>query len=97
VLDPDDPVTVRRLSDLGRAQPVDETLRNLLVTLNAKLDLCARLPFLAYQADREGFEHAATTFRELAVMERRALADLLSSLRSHLDRTEAGVSSDGTR
>ena len=97
MLDPDDPVTVRRLSDLGRAQPADETLRNLLGMLNAKLDLCARLPFLAYQADREGFEHAAATFRELAVIERRALTDLLSGLRSHLDRTAAGVSSDGTQ
>jgi hypothetical protein len=87
VLDPDDPVTVQRLSDLGRAQPADETLRNLLGTLNTKLDLCARLPFLAYQADREGFEQAAATFRELAVMERRSLADLLTGLKSHLDRT----------
>ena len=86
MLDPDDPVTLRRLSDLGRAQPADETLRNLLGTLNAKLDLCARLPFLAYQADREGFEHAAATFSELAVMERRSLEDLLASLRLHLDR-----------
>ena len=94
MLDPDDPVTVRRLSDLARAQPADETLRNLLGTLNTKLDLCSRLPFLAYQADREGFEQAAATFRELAVMERRSLTDLLTSLRTHLDHTEAGVSSE---
>ena len=97
MLDPDDPVTLRRLSDLGSAQPADETLRNLLGTLNAKLDLCARLPFLAYQADREGFEHAAATFRELAVMERRSLEDLLTSLKSHLDHTDTGVSSERAR
>ena len=88
---------MRRLSDLARAQPTDETLRNLLGTLNAKLDLCSRLPFLAYQADREGFEQAAATFRELAVVERRSLTDLLTGLRTHLDHTEARVSSERVR
>jgi hypothetical protein len=94
VLDPDDPVTLRRLSDLGRAQPTDETLRNLLGMLNAKLELCAQLPFIAYQADREGFEQAATAFRELAVAERKSLAELLRSLKTHLDHTEPGVTSE---
>jgi rubrerythrin len=92
VLDPDDPVTLRRLSDLRSQQPADETLKNLLGTLNAKLELCARLPFLAYEADREGYAEAAATFRELAVTERQSLADLLTSLKTHLDHTELGVS-----
>jgi hypothetical protein len=94
VLDPDDPVTLQRLSDLDRVRPVDETLRALLGTLTTKLDLCARLPFLAYQADREGFGDAAATFREMAVHERRSLADLLVTLRSHLDVTEAVTSQE---
>lgn len=89
MLDPDDPVTLQRLSDLDRVRPADETLRALLGTLNTKLDLCARLPFLAYQADREGFGDAAAMFREMAVEERRSLAGLLVGLKSHLDVTEA--------
>ena len=87
----------QRLSDLDRLQPADETLRNLLGTLNTKLELCTRLPFLAYQADREGFEQAAATFRELAVMERRSLTHLIGSLRSHLDHTGTPVTSERTR
>ena len=85
--DPDDPVTLRRLSDLRRSQPTDETLKGLLGTLSTKLELCGRLPFLAYQADQEGFAEAATAFRSLAMSERRSLEDLLESLRYHLDRT----------
>ena len=87
MLDPDDPVTLRRLSDLRRSQPTDETLKGLLGTLSTKLELCSRLPFLAYQADQEGFAEAAMAFRSLAMSERRSLEDLLQSLRYHLDRT----------
>jgi hypothetical protein len=96
VLDPDDQVTLHRLSDLERVRPADETLRALLGTLNTKLDLCTRLPFLAYQADREGFEDAAASFRAMAVQERRSLADLLVALRSHLDLTQEPVSQERT-
>jgi rubrerythrin len=87
VLDPDDPVTLRRLSDLQRAQPTDETLKALIGTLSTKLELCGRLPFLAYQADQEGFTDVAAAFRNLAVAERRLLEELLGSLRDHLDHT----------
>jgi hypothetical protein len=85
VLDPDDPATLQRLSDLDRLRPGSETLRALLGTLNTKLDLCARLPFMAYQAEREGFEDAAATFREMAQDERLSVAGLLETLRTHLD------------
>jgi len=91
VLDRDDPVTLRRLSDLRRSQPTDETLKGLLGTLSTKLELCGRLPFLAYQADQEGFAEAATAFRSLAMSEKRSLEDLLESLRHHLERTADGV------
>ena len=96
MLDPDDPVTIQRLSDLDRARPADETLRALLGTLNTKIDLCSRLPFLAYQADREGFEDAAASFRAMAMEERRSLADLLVTLRCHLDLTQERVSPERT-
>jgi rubrerythrin len=94
VLDPDDPVTLRRLSDLRRSQPTDETLKALLGTLSTKLELCSRLPFLAYQADQEGFEDAAQAFRNLAVAERGMIAELHTSLKSHLERTAERVSSE---
>jgi rubrerythrin len=87
VLDPDDPVTLRRLSDLRRSQPTDETLKALLGTVSTKLELCGRLPFLAYQADQEGFQDVASAFRSLAIAERRLLEELLTSLRFHLERT----------
>ena len=96
MLDPDDPVTLRRLSDLRAAQPTDETLKGLLSTLSTKLELCARLPFLAYQADQEGFSDAAATFRALAVGERRLLAELVASLRAHLDQTDVLTPSEPT-
>ena len=95
MLDPDDPVTLRRLSDLRRAQPTDETLKALLGTLSTKLELCGRLPFLAYQADQEGFEDAATAFRALAIAERRSLDGLIASLKYHLERTAVRVGSEG--
>ena len=96
MLDPDDPVTLRRLSDLRRAQPTDETLKGLLGTLSTKLELCGRLPFLAYQAEQEGFPHAANAFRNLAISERRSLDELLASLRVHLDHTREPVGTETT-
>jgi hypothetical protein len=96
VLDQDDPVTLQRLSDLDRVRPASETLRALLGTLNTKLDLCARLPFLAYQADREGFGDAAAAFRELALTERRSLEGLLATLKSHLDVSQEPASREPT-
>jgi rubrerythrin len=94
VLDPDDPVTLRRLSDLQRAQPTDQTLKALLGTLTAKLELCGRLPFLAYQADQEGFADVAAAFRNLSIAERQSLEELIASLRYHLDRTAVRVGSE---
>jgi hypothetical protein len=96
VLDRDDPATLQRLSDLDRVRPGSETLRALLGTVNTKLDLCARLPFLAYQAEREGFGDAAATFRELAQDERRSLTGLLATLKSHLEVTQELASKERT-
>ena len=97
MLDPDDPVTLRRISDLRRSQPTDATLRNLLGALNAKLEFCARLPVLAYEAEGEGHEDAAAAFRALATVERDSLDDLLASLRRHLDRVPREVSTEGAK
>jgi hypothetical protein len=75
----------RRLADLQRAQPADATLRNLLGCLNAKLDLCARLPVFEWEAGNEGYESSAHAFRRLAEAERRSCAEILDCLREHLE------------
>lgn len=97
MLDPDDPVTLQRLSDLRRSQPADATLANLLATLSGKLELCARLPVLAYEADREGHVGTAAAFRALADSERRSLEALLDSLRRHLEIARSGVPTEAER
>lgn len=97
MLDPDDPVTLRRISDLHRSQPTDATLKNLLGALNAKLEFCARLPVLAYEAEGEGHSETAAAFRALAMVERHSLEDLLASLRHHLDRVPREVTTEGAQ
>jgi hypothetical protein len=73
------------ISDLRGAQPADATLQNLLGVLNAKLELCSRLPIYEYEASNEGHEECAAAFRALAEVERRSFNELLIALRRHLD------------
>jgi hypothetical protein len=75
----------RRLSDLSAAHPADRTLENLLRTLTAKLDLCARLPVFEYEADTDGHPACADAFHQLGLSERRSFEDLLDCLRQHLE------------
>jgi hypothetical protein len=79
----------RRLSDLTAAHAADRTLENLLRTLTAKIDVCARLPVFEYEADSEGHHDAAEAFQQLALHERRAFEDLLRCLRAYLDEVPA--------
>jgi hypothetical protein len=89
VSDPSSPRSSRRLSDLTAAHPADRTLENLLRTLTAKLDLCARLPVFEYEADAEGHHASAEAFERLAISERHAFDELLRNLRQHLDELPA--------
>jgi hypothetical protein len=75
----------RRLEDLRRAKPADNTLENLLQVLNAKLELCARLSVYEFEAETEGHLPAARAFRELADAERASFDALLQTLRGYLD------------
>lgn len=79
----------RRLSDLSASHPADRTLENLLRTLIAKLDLCARLPVYEYEADGEGHAHGAEAFQRLVIHERRSFEELLQCLRRHLEEGPA--------
>jgi hypothetical protein len=89
VTDSSAPRPSRRLSDLTAAHPADRTLENLLRTLTAKLDLCARLPVFEYEADAEGHDASAEAFERLAISERRSFDELLRNLRNHLDELPA--------
>jgi hypothetical protein len=76
----------RRLADLRDAQPGDDSLRNLLGVLTAKLDLCARLPVFEWEATSGGDAQCASVFRRLAESERRSCAEVLDCLQDHLER-----------
>ena len=74
------------IGDLRRRQPAEGTLKNLLGVLNAKLELCARLPVYEWEAGREGFDDCAAAFRDLAEAERQSCADTIDLLRTHLEQ-----------
>jgi hypothetical protein len=76
---------IRRLSELRATQPADATLRNLISTLQAKLELSARLPVLVFEAEEDGDHDCARLFRSLVVSEKQQIAALLEGLKKHLD------------
>lgn len=89
MLEPDETIASRRLSELRAAQPGDPTLRNLLGVIAAKLELSARLPIYEYEAGSQGHAASSAAFHRLADAERRSFEDLLSALRQHLDHISA--------
>jgi hypothetical protein len=94
VLDRDDSTAVRRLNELRATMPADHTLQNLLGLLNAKLDLCSKLPIYEYEAASQGHRHCVAAFQRLAEYERSSFDEILATLRVHLDATapkEVGV------
>jgi hypothetical protein len=94
VLDRDDSTAVRRLTELRATMPADHTLQNLLGLLNAKLELCSKLPIYEYEAASQGHVHCVVAFQRLAEQERTTFDEILATLRVHLDATtrkELGV------
>ena len=87
MLDRDDSNAVRRLSELRATMPADHTLQNLLKVLNAKLELCSKLPIYEYEAASQGHGHCVAAFQRLAVRERSSFDEILAALRAHLDLT----------
>jgi hypothetical protein len=83
--------SAKRLTELRSALPYDATLQNLISLVTLKLDLCARLPVFAFEAESEGFEDSASFFNALATIERETVTDLLRSLQAHLDRTSSSM------
>lgn len=89
MLDRDDSNAVRRLNDLRATMPADHTLQNLLGVLNAKLELCSKLPIYEYEAASQGHSHCVAAFQRLADQERSSFDEVLAALRAHLDATAA--------
>jgi hypothetical protein len=81
----DSATETKRIGDLRRRQPGDSTLRNLLGTLDAKLDLCASLPVYEWEAGREGHPESAAMFHALAEIERRSCGQVLDELKRYLE------------
>ena len=90
MLDEDDSNAVRRLNELRATMPADHTLQNLLGLLNAKLELCSKLPIYEYEAASQGHAHCAHAFQRLAHCERASFEEILATLRVHLDETARG-------
>jgi hypothetical protein len=74
-----------RISDIRSGTPADTTLQNLVGLLHQKLEMSARLPILAYEADGEGHKACAELFRSFAVVEHEQIVVLLDALRGCLD------------
>jgi hypothetical protein len=89
VLDSDHSNAVRRLNELRATMPADHTLQNLLGVLNAKLELCSKLPIYEYEAVSQGHTHCVRAFQLLAERERSSFDEILATLRVHLDITAA--------
>jgi hypothetical protein len=81
---------IRSIEDLHSASLVDSTMANLVAVLKEKIDLSARLPLYAYQADEAGHLETLGLFRELANLERQTIERLITGLSAYLDG-EAGL------
>jgi hypothetical protein len=75
---------VLRLGDLRRQRPGDATLQDLLAILDAKLELCRRLPVYEYDAAHDGDEGCASELRELLAVERQSCERVVEMLHRHL-------------
>ena len=83
----EEPVSRRRISDLRRAAPADDTTRNLLELLRCKLDLCARLGVFELEAGTEGHHATASLFHDLAAVERDSFERLKRRLIAEMEAT----------
>jgi rubrerythrin len=85
----------KRISDIRNTGPADVTLQNLVTLLHTKIEISARLPILAYEADAEGHTACADVFRSVAMTEEAQIIELFGALKQRLDvtldMTEAGA------
>lgn len=69
---------------IREAQPIQNSIHDLIQTLSVKLDSAARYGLYVEDARRDGFEDCAELFARLSEQEQRAIDELLGCLQGHL-------------
>jgi hypothetical protein len=72
------------IDQIREAQPVQNSIHDLVQTLSVKLDSAARYGLYQEDAREDGFDDCAALFGRLAEQERRAIDELMGCLRDHL-------------
>jgi hypothetical protein len=84
-------------SDVRSAQPVPNTVHNLIQTLSVKLDSAARYALYRDDARQDGREDSAVLFARLEERDRESIRDLLECLRNELGGDDQGRSVGSVR
>lgn len=77
------------MEQIRTAQPVTNTVHNLIQTLSVKLDSAARYGLYQEDAVKDGCEDCVEAFRKLADLELQAIDELIAHLRIHLPQEQA--------
>lgn len=75
---------------IRKAEPVKNTVHNLVQTLSVKLDSAARYGLYQEDAKKDGFDDCANLFGRLAEREQEEIQGLMRCLKQHVDESEAG-------
>jgi hypothetical protein len=67
----------RALNQIRAGRPGQDTLYNLIATLDAKLELAGRLAVFEFEASEEGFDDCAEAFHRIASEDRAAIEALM--------------------
>ncbi|MDP9276953.1 MAG: hypothetical protein M3P44_03695 [Actinomycetota bacterium] len=72
------------------AQPVKNTIHNLIQTLSVKLDSAARYALYQEDAKQDGFDDCAELFGRLSGREQEQIQELMRCLKQHVGDSGAG-------
>jgi rubrerythrin len=78
------------IEQIRTAQPVKNTVHNLVQTLNVKLDSAARYGLYQEDATGDGFDDCSELFGRLAEREQEDIQALVRCLKQHIDESGAG-------
>lgn len=70
--------------DVRSAEPIKNTVHDLIHTLNSKLDAAARYGQYQENARQDGFDDCADLFGRLAESEQENIQELLRCLENHI-------------
>jgi hypothetical protein len=74
---------------IRRAEPIQNSIHDVIQTLSVKLDSAARYGLYVEDARKDGLDDCAELFDRLAEQEQRAISELLGCLRDHLPQAVA--------